>query len=125
MSRFTKSPKITASGWGRIEVDGGLGPFKDAKLYPGGAREWDWRETGTRHSPGVQPADVEELLERGATTVVLSLGVWKRLGVCEETKTYLERRGVRFEMLPTDRAIERYNELAEAEPVGALVHSTC
>lgn len=125
MSTVDKSPRITASAWGRIEVDGGLRSFKDAKLYPGGAREWDWRETGTRHSPGVQPADVEELVARGATSVVLSLGVWKRLGVCKETKRFLEERGVRFEMLPTDRAIERYNELAETEPVGALIHSTC
>ena len=29
-----------------------------AKLYPGGARAWDWRETGTRHRPGIQPADI-------------------------------------------------------------------
>ncbi len=116
---------ITSLEWGRIEVTGGLGPFKDAKLYPGGAREWDWRETGTRHSPGIQPADVQELLDRGATTIVLALGVWERLGVCAETKQLLERRGVRFEALPTNRAVERYNELAETEPVGALIHSTC
>ncbi len=125
MSMWNKSPRITASAWGRIEVAGGLGPFKDAKLYPGGAREWDWRETGTRHSPGVQPADVEELVKHGATRIVLSLGVWKRLGVCDETKRFLEESGVRFELLPTARAIERYNELAETESVGALIHSTC
>jgi hypothetical protein len=29
-----------------IEV-AGRPPFKDAKVFPGGAREWDWRETGT------------------------------------------------------------------------------
>ncbi len=38
----------------------------------GGGREWDWDETGTRHSPGNQPAD-EEFLAHGATAVVLSL----------------------------------------------------
>jgi hypothetical protein len=26
----------------------------------------NWRETGTEHSPGIQPADVQELLDRGA-----------------------------------------------------------
>jgi hypothetical protein len=30
-------------------------PFKDAKIFPGDAREWDWRETGTRHVPGINP----------------------------------------------------------------------
>ena len=49
-----------------------LGVGKDFKLYRGGGRAWDWAETGTRHSPGIQPADVEELVARGATTVVLS-----------------------------------------------------
>jgi len=34
-----------------------------AKLFPGGLREWDWRETGTRHVPGIQHADVQELIE--------------------------------------------------------------
>jgi hypothetical protein len=52
-----KSPRISHLSWGHIEVEGHP-PFKDAKIFPGGAREWDWRETGTRHVPGIQPADV-------------------------------------------------------------------
>ena len=47
-------------------------PYKDAKLFPGGSREWNWRETGTEHVPGIQPADVQELLDHGAKVVVLS-----------------------------------------------------
>ena len=54
----------------------GSGSLKDAKLYPGGARAWDWRETGTRHDPGIQPTDVAELLDHGAEVVVLSTGVF-------------------------------------------------
>jgi hypothetical protein len=62
MVRNGHPPRITHLSWGRIEVEGGR-TFKDAKLWPGGVREWDWNETGTRHRPGVQPADVEELLD--------------------------------------------------------------
>ena len=29
----------------------GLGDGKDFKLWPGGGRAWDWRETGTHHRP--------------------------------------------------------------------------
>jgi hypothetical protein len=58
-----------------------LGIGKDFKLYPGGGREWDWNETGTRHVPGIQPADVEELFAHGATVVVLSRGMDLRLHV--------------------------------------------
>ena len=48
------SPRISLLSWGRIEVEGHP-PFKDAKIFPGGAREWDWRETGTRLFPEFSP----------------------------------------------------------------------
>jgi hypothetical protein len=99
--------------------------FKDAKLFPGGARAWDWNETGTNHEPGIQPADVEELLERGATAVVLSKGFHERLGVTPEALRVLEDRGVRAHVRQTGEAIQLYNELRETERVGALIHSTC
>jgi hypothetical protein len=76
-----RSPKITHLSWGRLEVDGHDSPFKDAKLFPGGAREWDWNETGTRHEPGLGLADVGELLEHSTTTVVLGRGFYGRLKV--------------------------------------------
>jgi hypothetical protein len=99
---------------------------KDAKLFPGGARAWDWNETGTRHRPGIQPADVAELVEQGATAVVLSCGVLRMLGVCPETLQQLADRGVSIEMLPTPEAVEAYNRLArDGAAVGALIHSTC
>ena len=116
---------ITALAWGSVEVEGSDRTYKDAKLYPGGSREWDWRETGTRHAPGILPGDVAELLEHGAMIVVLSRGVWERLGVASETVQVLEERGVAYEILQTERAVERYNELVATEPVGALIHSTC
>ena len=117
------SPRVTDIAWGRLEVEGST--FKDAKLFPGGARAWDWNETGTNHEPGIQPADVEELLERGATTVVLSKGFHERLGVTPEPLRMLEERGVAAHVRQTEEAIRLYNELRETEKVGALIHSTC
>lgn len=118
------SPRITHLSWGRLEVEGGRA-FKDAKLFPGGAREWDWRESGTAHVPGIQPADVEELLAHGATVVVLSRGILERLQVCPETLKMLEDRGVSAYVLQTEKAVRSYNELREKKPVGGLFHSTC
>jgi hypothetical protein len=119
-----RSPWILQRSWGRLEVEG-LGTFKDAKLYPGGGREWDWRETGTRHVPGIQAADVAELLEHGAEVVVLSKGVLERLQVCPETLSLLERKGLPAHVLPTEAAVRLYNELAATQKVGGLFHSTC
>jgi hypothetical protein len=125
MEQEARSPKVTHLSWGRLEVEGQDVPFKDAKLFPGGAREWDWRETGTNHEPGIQPADVEELLENGATTVVLSKGHHERLQITPDTLRMLEDSGVSTYVRQTGEAVDLYNELREAEKVGALIHSTC
>jgi len=117
-------PRIADLSWGRIEVEG-YQPFKDAKVYPGGAREWDWDETGTDHNPGIQPADVEELLEHGAQVVILSQGNYSRLKTCPETIRMLEEKGVETHVLDTKEAVELFNELRASTPVGGLFHSTC
>lgn len=124
MASTTGSPRIAHISWGRLEIDG-YPPFKDAKVFPGGAREWDWSETGTRHSPGIQPGDVEELIDQGAETVVLSKGIWERLQVCPETLKLLNDRAIAVEVLQTEVAVQRYNDLRESTPVGGLFHSTC
>jgi hypothetical protein len=124
MSAKDRSPRVTRLSWGSLEVEG-QGSYKDAKLWPGGSRAWDWNETGTSHDPGIQPADVEEVVEQGAETVVLSRGMNERLQVKPETLEMLEDRGVEALVLQTEDAVERYNELAGSEPVGALIHSTC
>jgi hypothetical protein len=119
-----KSPRITGLSWGSIEI-GGRKKLRDAKLFPGGAREWNWDETGTAHTPGILPADVEELIARGAKVVVLSQGMLSCLRVTMDTLDLLASKGIRAHILKTEDAVRRYNELRETEPVGALIHTTC
>jgi hypothetical protein len=121
----TKSPKITHIEWGRTQVEGHAGTYKDVKLYPGGSREWNWNETGTHHTPGIQPQDVHELLEHGAEEIVLSKGYTQRLQVKDETLKLLQEKGIPVHILGTDEAVQLYNQLAEEKSVGALIHSTC
>ena len=123
MDQTTHSPRITHLSWGHLETEGGA--FKDARLYPGGAEEWDWNETGTSHDPGIQPADVERLLERGTTVVVLSRGFHGRLGVAPETLELLGERDIPIHEAQTEEAADLYDELRKTEKVGALMHSTC
>ena len=92
------------------------------KFYPGGARERDWNETGTRHSPGVQPADVQKLLDHGAKTVILGTGFYERLEVQPETLRMLEEEGVEVYVRQSEEAARL---LAGIEGGGALIHSTC
>jgi hypothetical protein len=123
MNLDVHSPRITHLSWGRLETDSGV--FKDARLYPGGAEEWDWNETGTSHDPGIQSADVEKLLDRGATVVILSKGFHERLGVTPETLRMLEEKSISAHVAETGEAARLYDELRETEKVGALIHSTC
>ena len=120
-----RSPKIKQVSWGRLEVEGRAGSYKDAKLFPGGSREWNWRETGTNHVPGIQQLDVQELLDHGAKIVVLSRGMKECLEVPHETLDFLKERQIPAHVLPTVDAAKLYNQLAETEPVGGLFHTTC
>jgi hypothetical protein len=124
MEAKVRSPRITKLDWGYIEIEG-FGDFKDVKLYPGGARSWNWGETGTEHSPGVQFTDVEELLEHGAMVIVFSQGVYGRLKIRNDTLEKLDQKGIKTHVLKTKAAKELYNELCENTPVGGLFHSTC
>ncbi|MGM0546857.1 MAG: Mth938-like domain-containing protein [Bacteroidota bacterium] len=124
MDTKKESPKINSIAWGKIiTADGNT--YKDAKLFPGGSREWDWNETGTRHSPGTQPTDVEELITHGAQQVILSQGYHQRLGVCQETTDLLTNKGITFYILETSKAVKKYNSIRKKYPTGALIHSTC
>lgn len=121
-----RPPAITHLSWGQMGVEGHDRTFKDVKTWPGGARAWDWDETGTSHSPGIQPADVQELLDHGAEHVILTKGMNQRLETQPKTVSWLEQEGVEVEILQTEQAVERYNELVDAgDMVGGLFHSTC
>jgi hypothetical protein len=120
-----RSPQVQRHGWGYLEVEG-LGRLKDAKLWPGGGRSWDWNETGTQHQPGIQPADVTELLEHDPEVVVLSRGRQCRLETCAETLSLLVTHHLEVAHQETGVAIDEYNRLvSEGRRVAALLHSTC
>ena len=123
MDAQTISPEITELKWGTVKTADHS--YKDAKLYPGGSRAWDWNETGTQHVPGIQPADVEELIDNGAEIIILSKGINERLQTKQETKNYLDDQGCEYFILQTEKAVEKYNEICQSKPVGALIHSTC
>jgi hypothetical protein len=124
LSAGVRSPRILALSWGRMEVEG-LGAGRDYKLWPGGGREWDWGETGTHHSPGIQPSDVLELLDHDSRVVILSRGQMNRLKTCPATLDLLRRSGVEVHVETTREAVETYNRLVDKLPVGGLFHSTC
>ncbi|POI26839.1 hypothetical protein CIB84_009410 [Bambusicola thoracicus] len=87
------SPEIVSLSWGQMKVKGCSTTYKDCKVWPGGSRTWDWRETGTNVSlvflsilhfkwdceSGVQPADLEEVVKKGVKTLVIGRGMSEAL----------------------------------------------
>ncbi len=124
MEKLKKSLQVVCLEWGEVELEDGS-IFKDVKIFPGGAREWKWTETGTHHQPGVQFEDVEELLENKAETVVFTTGVLGRLNVPDELVVRLETSGIKVHVAKTRKAVQIYNQLCNVELVGILIHSTC
>jgi len=120
-----QSPRISHISWGQMEIDG-VGSGKDFKLWPGGGRAWDWRETNTHHVPGIQPADVEELIKNGSQTIVLSRGMLLALQTGRDTLDLLDEKNIKVHVAETNAAARIYNELASSgAAVGGLFHSTC
>ena len=120
-----RSPHINQLSWGHMTVEG-VGTGKDFKLWPGGGRLWDWTETDTHHVPGIQPADVEELLANGSQAVVLTRGMLFRLRTCSDTISLLDTKNVDVYIEETTKAVNIYNDMASrGQAVGGLFHSTC
>ena len=114
--------------WGKISVvhpDGSFHEYRDAKIWPEGSSAWDWKETGTRHDPGVQISDLGGLVDK-ADIIILTRGVNGVLLVSNSTANYLLALNKRVEVLLTPDAHVLYNELVgEGKRVAGLFHTTC
>lgn len=120
----TTNLAITNFKWGQI-VDSSGRVFKDARLFPGGAEEWDWRKTGTRHDPGIQISDLEDLLATKPEVVILSRGVDLVLQVPRATVDFARSYAANVLVLQSEQAVAEYNRRVASERVVALIHSTC
>ncbi|XP_062241730.1 mth938 domain-containing protein isoform X1 [Platichthys flesus] len=155
------SPEISSLSWGHMKVKGCSSSYKDCKVWPGGSRAWDWRETGTnvsgspirtdptapkqdhsplwffvtgltlgyfssQHHPGVQPADLEEVLQKGVDLLVIGRGMSEALQVPSTTLDFVKQSGVDVRVLQTEKAVAEYNKLVgQGAKVGGVFHSTC
>jgi len=124
----TETSLITHISWGHMEVktNGQTLSFKDCKVWPGGVKKWDWNLTGTRHRPGIQPADIEEILTQGVEVMILSRGMQLMLYTCPETEQILRSRNIEYHIEETKQAVNLFNKLtSEGKKVGGIFHSTC
>nr|XP_059869736.1 mth938 domain-containing protein-like [Delphinus delphis] len=111
---------------GQMKVPGSTKICKDCKAWPGGSQAWDWRETRTERSPGVQPADVQEVVEKGVLTLVIGQGMSDGSKVPSSAVEYLRKQGIDVRVLQTEQALKEDNALVtQGIRVGGVFHSTC
>ncbi len=113
---------ITKYSFGRMEIDGEV-YTKDLMILPNGTvrHPW-WRRSGHRLSP----ADIEPILASSPGVVVVGTGdpglMTPESGLIQE----LEVRGIEVAVLPTVRAVDRFNRLsAGGRPCAGCFHLTC
>ncbi|KPP62657.1 hypothetical protein Z043_119140 [Scleropages formosus] len=79
-----------------------------------------------QHYPGVQPADLEEILKKGVDILVIGRGMSEALQVPSSTLDYVRQQGVNVKVFQTEKAVREYNTLAgQGAKVGGVFHSTC
>ena len=74
-----RSPHVTTLTWGQIEV-AGLGKFRDAKVFPGGARDG----TGTRPELLMNQALAEKNVKTYVLPTAKAVDLYNRL--CEQER---------------------------------------
>lgn len=117
---------ITKAKWGLIEFGFGKPSFTDAICNWLGHYEWNWQETGTHHSPGIQVADIIKICDEGTELLILSTGYKDMLQIAHESIEYLQQRKIPYVVLNTEQATRKFNhELYKGTKVAALLHSTC
>lgn len=105
--------------FGSITIDG-TNYDHDVIVYKGEVKEW-WREQG--HNVDIN--DLKELPE-GIDIFVMGNGYSSRCAFPDETKKYLESKGVEVIVQKTGEAYKTYNKLAEeGKNVAAGFHLTC
>jgi len=116
------APRIEHYRFGLITIDG-KSYQNDVVIWTGGViPDWIRKEGHSLH-----PGDLESHLERARPErLIIGLGAYGAMKVPEPTRQWIEGMGIELSALPTDKACERYNELAASGAgVMAGLHLTC
>ena len=125
------APEISHLQWGQMTIkeNDRLTTYKDCRICPTGSENWNWKLTGTRHIPGIQFADLSDLLKKYPETkiIILSQGMEDQLETHPETLATLKTQypQINVKVLNTRKAVNYYNQYRKTHPIIGLFHSTC
>ena len=84
-------------------------------------KKWARKDYGTSHVIG--PRELKKTLKQAPELLIIGSGFDEMVRLADEGRALLEERGVRWELLPTPRAIEAWNEADGRRAL--LLHVTC
>jgi hypothetical protein len=116
----TSAYRIEAYQFGSITISGKTYTH-DLIICPDRIRTDWWRREG--HS--LYPEDLDSVIGFHPGVLIIGCGRDGRLKVPDQTRDWIERRGIELIDLPTREACDRYNELASQSKVVAGLHLTC
>jgi len=107
--------------FGRISVNGKVYE-KDIIIYPDGQVQdsW-WRESG--HKLCID--DIHDLIETDLEMIIAGTGSPGLMKAEEELIELLTKKGILFKALPSEEAMQLYNNLYMEKRIGACFHLTC
>lgn len=93
----------------------------DVIIYPDHIDANWWRKQG--HSLAI--VDIREVIDAKPDVIVIGTGEPGLMQVEKDTMEYMKKLGVKTVILPTKRAYQEYNRLADTKKVIACLHLTC
>lgn len=111
---------IDSYGFGEIVVDGQR-YTSDVIIYPDRVDSSWWRKEGHRLSI----EDLEDIVKAKPETLIVGTGDAGAMNVPEETKDYLEARGIKLVAERSGEACQIYNEMFHSGKIIAALHLTC
>lgn len=110
---------IDSYSFGRIIIDGKT-YTSDIILYPDRVDDSWWRKSGHL----LQKEDLRDITQDNPEVLIVGTGAYGLMKVLDETKQFLESKGIELRAEETEEACKTYNELKEKRKVVAAFHLT-
>ena len=112
---------IDSYQFGKIVIDG-TSYNSDCLILGDSIQSNWWRKQG--HSLSVE--DIESVIAAKSSVLVVGCGTSELMEVPNQTRQVLQENNIELEALNTHKAVQRFNELSQANVnVAAALHLTC
>lgn len=111
---------IESYSFGKIVINGKM-YTSDIILYPNRVDDNWWRITGHL----LQKEDLKDIIHFNPDVLIVGTGADGLMKVPDETKEFVESKGIQLIIEGTKKASEIYNKLKDKHKIVAAFHLTC